>query len=569
MGITRVAVGAAVEGVLAARTPAEETIDVRATEPAGLGRAGVDGARPDGAGLDPAGLDRAGLDRARAGAREEGFVAVADISKAGPARKEGFVDFADISKAGPSSPIRGGPSTEDHGEIHARGPCRGMEHEAQVGGGSVVQRRQGAPKDGPEPGMQQHPGAEAQARHFSREAASLPRGQATTMASAATVLLARVVAVEKRDHLSAGSPASQVCAEEEEEEPVARETGAREQPSPRMRHGLEVNLSGKSGVGAGAERKGRALSAASGEGELRRGEGGVLSTEDEWRRPVGVVARLSPSGPTGLQGSSRTQETTPVMLLTGEGGAALGSSRSIRAKSRSVGNAPEALRSPSRRGHVRTSPAPTGSAWAERPDAAAAEVEGPIASVDRTKKLTRLMLSARSQDRSPAATRQNDARQLSAPARDRSPAAVRQSDSRKGVTGGDASDVGSAGGGRTGVTEGEGRPEVGGVGERRRSSEDATEHLLREASRVKGLLAAMDRADSASTPGDDGLRDEDPGRFLGSLGLVELKPLAGRLAEALERTPQALLCDPAVPVPEPRTARGLRDQVACAHACCG
>ncbi|CAM9335731.1 unnamed protein product, partial [Laminaria digitata] len=409
VGITRVAVGAAVEGRLAARTPAEETIDVRATEPAGLGRAGVDGAGPDGAGLDPAGLDRAGLDRARAGAREEGFVAVADISKAGPARKEGF----------------------------------------------------------------------AQARHFSKEAASLPRGQATTMASAATVLLARVVAVEKRDHLSAGSPASQVCAEEEEEEeeePVARETGAREQPSPRMRHGLEFNLSGNSEVGAGAERKGRALSAASGEGELRGGEGGVLSIEDEWRRPVG---------------------------------------------SRSVGNAPEALRSPSRRGHVRTSPAPTGSAWAERPDAATAEVEGPIASVDRTK-----------------------------------------NDSRNGVTGGDASDIGSAGGGRTGVTEGEGRPEVGGVGERRRSSEDATEHLLREASRVKGLLATMDRADSASTPGDDGLRDEDPGRFLASLGLVELKPLAGRLAEALERTPQALLCDPAVPVPEPRTARGLRDQVA-------
>lgn len=96
---------------------------------------------------------------------------------------------------------------------------------------------------------------------------------------------------------------------------------------------------------------------------------------------------------------------------------------------------------------------------------------------------------------------------------------------------------------------------------RRGSSSEATRRLLREALRVKRRLAAMDRADGAASTADNGLGDEDPERFIASLGLAELKPLSARLVEALDRPPQALLGDSSVAVPEPRTTRGLRDQV--------
>lgn len=99
------------------------------------------------------------------------------------------------------------------------------------------------------------------------------------------------------------------------------------------------------------------------------------------------------------------------------------------------------------------------------------------------------------------------------------------------------------------------------------SSSEATRRLLREALRVKLLLAGMDKEDAAasSSAADNGLGDEDPERFLASVGLVDLKPLPARLAEALDRAPRAALGDPSVAaaaaVPEPRTTRGLRDQV--------
>lgn len=457
----------------------------------------------------PEGPDGAGLNQARAGGIEERFA-----------------DVADMGKAGPSLPMREGPVAEDHGSVHVRGRC-GVEHEAQ--GGGSVQREHGAPTEGP--GM--HPGA-AEALFASKEA-SLRTGQATTMASAATFLLTRGEA-EKRD-LPARLTASRVYTEQEAA--VAREVGAHA-PSPITRHALEVSLSGRGGVEAGTEREGRALWEASAEGELQGGSRGV-TVEDERRRPVGA-ARLSPSEPTGLQVSPGTQETAPVTLLTGEWGAASGPSNSIQPEAQGAGKSPEALPSPSHREHNRKSPAQARSAWAECLDPATAGVEKPIASVDR--KSTRPLLSA--------------------PAGDRSPAAARQRNARQGDTERNVSDVGSTTGG-TGVAEGEGGPGVDGGGERSRS-EDATERLLREALRVKGLLARMDRTDAST--GGDGLRDEDPERFLAGLGLVELKPLAGRLAEALERTPQALLGDPAVAVPEPRTARGLRDQVTCVRVCC-
>ena len=484
--IARVALGAAVE--VGARACDEEIRDARVAEPAGL--------------------DGAELDRAQAGAREEEFV-------------------ADISKAGPSSPLGGGPATEDHGAVHVRG-CRGMEHEAQ--GGGSVQRRERTPTEKPD----MHPGAEK--APFVAKEASPPTEQATTMASAATFLLARVD-VEKQG-LSARVPASWVYAEEEEA--IAQEAIAHE-PSPRVRRALEISLSRSARVDSGTEREGRALLEARAEGDLEEeSRGGTV--EDEWRRPVGG-ARPSPSGPIGLQFSSGTQGIAPVTLLTREEGAPSGSSHSVRPKARILGSPPEALPAPSRQEHDKKTPAQGRSARAERPDATTADMGGAIALFDR--KSARPMLSA--------------------PSGDCSPAAARQSDARQGDTGRDVGDASSAKSG-TGVAEGEGRPGVDGGVERRRS-EDATEHLLREALRVKGLLANMDRADAST--GDDGLGDDDPGRFLASLGLVEFKPLAGRLAEALERTPQAMLGDPAVAVPEPRTARGLRDQVSFVRVCCG
>lgn len=99
------------------------------------------------------------------------------------------------------------------------------------------------------------------------------------------------------------------------------------------------------------------------------------------------------------------------------------------------------------------------------------------------------------------------------------------------------------------------------AGDRRGSSSEATRRLLREALRVKRLLAAMDKADAAASIADNGLGGEDPEPFIASLGLSELKPLSARLGEALDRPPQALLRDPSVAGPEPRTTRGLRDQV--------
>lgn len=99
------------------------------------------------------------------------------------------------------------------------------------------------------------------------------------------------------------------------------------------------------------------------------------------------------------------------------------------------------------------------------------------------------------------------------------------------------------------------------AGDGRGSSSEATRRLLREALRVKRLLAAMDKADAAASTADNGLGDEDPERYISSLGLAEVKPLAARLGEALDRQPEALLRDPSVAVPEPRTTRGLRDQV--------
>lgn len=99
----------------------------------------------------------------------------------------------------------------------------------------------------------------------------------------------------------------------------------------------------------------------------------------------------------------------------------------------------------------------------------------------------------------------------------------------------------------------------------RRGSSQATRRLLQEALRVKRLLAAADRADASAAA--DGLGERDPARFLASLHLVELKPLAARLAEALDRAPESLVgASAAAAVPEPRSTRALRDQV-CAHAC--
>lgn len=101
--------------------------------------------------------------------------------------------------------------------------------------------------------------------------------------------------------------------------------------------------------------------------------------------------------------------------------------------------------------------------------------------------------------------------------------------------------------------------------ERRGSSPETTKRLLREALRVKRLLAAMDGDDAAASADD--LREEDPEAFLAGLGLVELKPLSAKLVEALDRGPRPFLGDPAAAVSEPRTTRGLRDQVCvCARA---
>ena len=104
------------------------------------------------------------------------------------------------------------------------------------------------------------------------------------------------------------------------------------------------------------------------------------------------------------------------------------------------------------------------------------------------------------------------------------------------------------------------------------SSSEATRRLLREALRVKRLIDGMDKEDTAAAAAagsssgavdDNGLKDEDPERFLASLGLVEPKPLSARLVEALDRAgPRAAVFgDPSAAVSEPRTTRGLRDQV--------
>lgn len=119
--------------------------------------------------------------------------------------------------------------------------------------------------------------------------------------------------------------------------------------------------------------------------------------------------------------------------------------------------------------------------------------------------------------------------------------------------------------GENGDAEGEMR-----AGDHHGNTSEATRRLLREALRVKRLLAEMDKADATGSAIDNGLGDEDPEKFLACLGLVELKPLTARLVEALERAPRPLLGDPSVAVPEPRTTRGLRGQVRnvaclCAH----
>ena len=503
VGVPNVAMEAAVERGAAARTPEEEARETEATEPAVL-------------------------DRARVGTRYEGFGA------------------ADVGREGPSSSIRGGdPTTEDRRAVPAGGRSR-MDHAAKSGGTLKEEPGMGALKDGPDmdafrEGSGMRP-REAELRLFSKEA-SLPRGKVTTMASAAAFLLARgKVPVEQRE-LSVRSPALQ--ARVEEEEAMVPGVGAHE-PSP-VGRGLELSLSERGrvaagggvdaggGVEAGAEGEGRALSGASALGGESRG----VSVEDEWRRPVGA-ARPPSRPPVGLQGSSGTLENAPAALLPGEGGAVSEPSHTIQPKSRKPGKPPEAVL-PSHRGHDQSTQGPTGSSRAKHPDAATAEVEEPTASADRRSTLP----------------------VISTPARDRSPAATQQSDARQGGTGRDGSDAGGATGGSD-VAECESRPGVERQGERRRS-EDATENLLREASRVKGLLATMDKADAST--GNDGLRHEDPECFLASLGLVELKPLSGKLAEALDRTPQASLGDAAVAVPEPRTARGLRDQVTRARVC--
>lgn len=98
---------------------------------------------------------------------------------------------------------------------------------------------------------------------------------------------------------------------------------------------------------------------------------------------------------------------------------------------------------------------------------------------------------------------------------------------------------------------------------RRCGSSEETRRLLHEALRVKRLLEKMDRIDASSAADgeNDGLGDEDPECFLATLGLIELKPLAARLSEALDRAPESLLGGPSVAGPEPRTTRALRNQV--------
>lgn len=81
--------------------------------------------------------------------------------------------------------------------------------------------------------------------------------------------------------------------------------------------------------------------------------------------------------------------------------------------------------------------------------------------------------------------------------------------------------------------------------------------FFRDASKVKRLLETLERTDASA---GDGLEDEDPDRFLDSLGLVEFKPLAQRLAVTLESAPESLFADPCLSVAEPRTNRALRDQ---------
>lgn len=105
-------------------------------------------------------------------------------------------------------------------------------------------------------------------------------------------------------------------------------------------------------------------------------------------------------------------------------------------------------------------------------------------------------------------------------------------------------------------------------------AEEATRRLLQEAARVKRLISNLEKADAAAAEGGiDGLGEDDPARFLASLRLVELKPLAPKLAEALERaapSSEGLMLgggsgggdsSSASGVPEPRTTRALRDQV--------
>lgn len=89
---------------------------------------------------------------------------------------------------------------------------------------------------------------------------------------------------------------------------------------------------------------------------------------------------------------------------------------------------------------------------------------------------------------------------------------------------------------------------------------DSAKRLFQEAVRVKRLLAAADRAD-ASLEEDDGIRDKDPTRFIASLGLVELKPLAPNVSDAIHLAPDDSFGDSSATAVDLRTTRALRDQV--------
>lgn len=92
-----------------------------------------------------------------------------------------------------------------------------------------------------------------------------------------------------------------------------------------------------------------------------------------------------------------------------------------------------------------------------------------------------------------------------------------------------------------------------------RESSNFLRHFFRDASRVKRLLESLEKTDASA--GDGLVDEEDADRFVDSLGLVEFKPLARRLAVTLVSLPEGLFADPCLSVVEPRTNRALRDQV--------